>query len=156
GDPDCVAAGDCPSPPVNTDIGAPNLEVGKIGPATATVAVAYDYVITVTNTGTAATTAAATVTDAVPAGLTINTAAGCTIAGQTVTCPVPTGLAVSASANFTISVTPQASTANSTVSLHAALPICGDPDCVAAGDCPSPPVNTDIGAPNLEVGKTGP
>jgi len=156
GDPDCAAVGDCESPPVDTDIGAPNLEVGKTGPATAIVGVAYDYVVTVTNTGTAATTVVATVTDTVPTGLTINTAAGCTIAGQTVTCAVPAGLAVGASASFTINVTPQTSTANTTVTNTASVTGGGDPDCAAVGDCESPPVDTDIGAPNLEVGKTGP
>ena len=71
----------------------PNLDIAKTGPATATVGVAYDYVITVSNTGAAATTAQATVTDTVPAGLTINgTPAGCTVAGQVVTCNVAAGL----------------------------------------------------------------
>ena len=156
GDPDCAAIGDCPSPPVNTVVGAPNLEVAKTGPANATVGAAYDYVITVTNTGTAATTAEATVTDVVPAGLTINTATGCTIAGQTVTCPVPAGLATGATASFTINVTPQASTSGTTVTNTASVSGGGDPDCTAVGDCPSPPVNTVVGAPNLEIGKTGP
>ena len=156
GDPDCAAAGSCPSPPVNTAIGAPNLEIAKTGPASAVVGTPYDYVVTVTNTGSAATTADATVTDTVPTGLTINSAAGCTIAAQVVTCPVPTGLAVGAAASFTINVTPQAATSGTTVTNAASVSGGGDPDCAAAGDCPSPPVNTTIGAPNLEVAKTGP
>ncbi|MFT3756074.1 MAG: isopeptide-forming domain-containing fimbrial protein [Pseudoxanthomonas sp.] len=159
GDPGCTAVGDCPSPPVTTEVGAPNLEIAKTGPANAVVGVAYDYTITVTNSGTAATTAAATVTDAVPAGLTINSATGCTISGQTVTCPVAAGLsnvAPNNTASFTINVTPQASTSGTTLTNIANVNGGGDPDCTAVGDCPSPPVTTEVGAPNLEIAKTGP
>jgi len=156
GDPDCVAAGDCVSPPVDTTIGAPNLVIAKSGPANATVGTAYDYVLTVTNTGSAATTAPATVSDTLPTGLAINTAGGCTFAGLTATCAVPTGLAVGDSASFTINVTPQASTAGTTVTNVASVTGGGDPDCVAAGDCVSPPVDTTIGAPNLVIAKSGP
>ncbi|MBD9470671.1 putative Ig domain-containing protein, partial [Pseudoxanthomonas sp. PXM01] len=71
---------------VTVSVVAPNLVIAKTGPANAVVGTAYNYVITVTNNGTAPTTAIATVTDAVPAGLTINSATGCSISGQTVTC----------------------------------------------------------------------
>ena len=154
GDPDCVAAGDCVSPPVDTTIGAPNLVIAKSGPANATVGTAYDYVLTVTNTGSAATTAPATVSDTLPTGLAINTAGGCTFAGLTATCAVPTGLAVGASASFTINVTPQASTAGTTVTNVASVTGGGDPDCVAAGDCVSPPVDTQVARPLLTFSKS--
>ncbi len=151
GDPTCPASGTTTNrnciPNDLTRVNAPNLEVGKSGPANAAVGTAYDYTITVTNTGTAATAIAATVTDVVPAGLTINAATGCSIAGQTVTCPIPTGLSNVAPNNttsFTINVTPQASTAGTTAINTASVSGGGDPGCTAVGDCPSPPVNTVI------------
>src|SRR5690606_18166128 len=72
GDPGCVDADDCESTPVETDVGAPELTITKTGPSTAVVGVAFDYTLTVDNIGTADATAAATVIDTVPTGLTIN------------------------------------------------------------------------------------
>src|SRR5690606_4760583 len=89
GDPGCVDADDSESTPVETEVGAPDLAITKSGPASAVVGVAFDYTLTVQNIGSADATAAATVIDTVPAGLTINSAGpGCSIAGQVVTCTI--------------------------------------------------------------------
>ncbi|MGY0505458.1 hypothetical protein, partial [Luteimonas sp. e5] len=122
----------------------PKLEIAKSGPATAVVGVAYDYTLTVSNTGTA-TTADATVTDTVPAGLTINSAGpGCSISGQDVSCTVASGLAAGANTVFTINVTPTAA-AGGSVTNTASVSGGGDPDCTTG--CDSPPVVTTLNAP---------
>jgi uncharacterized repeat protein (TIGR01451 family) len=159
GDPDCVAAGDCSHPPVNTPVGAPNLVISKTASvASAVVGDNFSYTLTVTNTGSAATTAAAVVTDTIPAGLTIGTLpAGCVLnppASQTVECTIASGLAASGGqVSFVIPVTATA-TAVPSVTNTASVTGGGDPDCVAAGDCSHPPVNTPVGAPNLVISKT--
>ncbi|WP_197407969.1 isopeptide-forming domain-containing fimbrial protein, partial [Lampropedia cohaerens] len=132
----------------------PDLTIAKSGPTSATVGQAYDYTITVTNSGTAATTATATVSDSVPAGLTINSAAGCTISGQDVSCDIAAGLAAGATASFTINVTPEASVSGTTVSNTASVSGGGDPDCTSG--CDSTPVDTVINAPDLTIAKSGP
>ncbi|MCX7034371.1 MAG: hypothetical protein NT046_10435, partial [Arenimonas sp.] len=89
-------------------IPSPQLTMTKTASAASfTLGVPASYTLSVQNTGTAATTAATTITDTIPTGLTIGTLpAGCTAAGQTVTCTVAAGLAVSASTSFVIPVTP--------------------------------------------------
>ena len=157
GDPTCPGGANCSSS-VTVPVVAPKLSMAKSGPAAATLGVAYNYTLTLTNSGTAATTAAATVTDTVPAGLTINTAAGCTIAGQLVTCTVPSGLGFTAPSNtavFTINVTPTAS-ATSPVANTAEVSGGGDPNCTVGTPCVSPPVTTTLTAPVLQIVKTGP
>jgi uncharacterized repeat protein (TIGR01451 family)/fimbrial isopeptide formation D2 family protein len=157
GDPGCTSG--CTSPPVNTTITAPKLSITKSGPPTAAVGVAYSYTITATNSGTAATSAAATVSDTVPTGLTINsTTPGsptCTVSSQTVTCNVASGLsnvAPNNTATFTINVTPQASIDGTTQHNTAHVSGGGDPAC--ATDCVSPPVDTTIQSPKLKIAKT--
>ena len=111
GDPACAGATDCPGS-VSVDLNAPQLTITKsASPNPFVVGQAASYTITVTNNGTAPTTATATVTDAIPTGLTIGTLpAGCSAAGQNVTCTIAAGsrhrVAVQA---FTIPVTPTAS-----------------------------------------------
>jgi uncharacterized repeat protein (TIGR01451 family) len=160
GDPTCATAGSCVSSTVNTPIAASSLDIVKTGPATAVVGVAYDYTVTVTNTGTAATSAAATVTDVVPAGLTIGTLpAGCATnpsGSQTVECTIASGLSQVApgnTASYVIRVTPTAA-AGTSVSNTATVQGGGDPDCVAG--CNSQPVTTTINAPDLVITKSGP
>ena len=142
-------------------VATPKLSVVKSGPASATVGVAYNYTITVTNTGTAATTAAATVTDTVPAGLTINSVTPgsptCTIASQVVTCTIASGMGTGAgnAVTYTINVTPTAS-ATSPVTNTADVGGGGDPGCPVATPCVSPPVTTTLNAALLQILKTGP
>ena len=153
--PGCPVAAPCTTEHIV--VAAPNLVIAKTGPASAAVGAPYAYQIVVTNDGGTATTADATVSDVVPAGLTIDSATGCTIAGQSVTCIVPAGLsnvAPNNTASFTINVTPQASTAGTTVTNVASITGGGDPDCVAAGDCVSPPVDTQVARPLLTFSKS--
>lgn len=153
GDPACTAG--CASNAVPTTITAPALAISKSGPASAVVGVPFDYILTVSNTGSADTTATATVTDEVPAGLTINTAAGCSISSQTVTCTVPAGLTAAVPADFTINVTPTVAAGNS-VSNTARVVGGGDPACTLLAPCSSNATPTTITAPALTLGKSGP
>lgn len=89
-DPDCsgapvTCAGNNTST-VGTTVNRPQLTMTKTAStASFTVGVPASYTLQLSNTGTAATTAAATITDTIPTGLTIGTLpAGCTAAGQTV------------------------------------------------------------------------
>ena len=117
------------------------------------------YTLTVTNTGTTATTAASTVTDSIPTGLTIGTLpAGCTAAGQVVTCTIAAGLAVNATTSFVIPVTPTASAATPVVN-SASVRGGGDPGCTATttplpGRC-NPTTNTPLNAPDMTSAITG-
>ncbi|TDR41948.1 putative repeat protein (TIGR01451 family)/fimbrial isopeptide formation D2 family protein, partial [Tahibacter aquaticus] len=136
GDSGCPAAARCSSSAGPTTIDAPQLTLTKTASASPwTVGVPASYTLQVTNTGTTATTAAATITDTIPTGLTIGTLpAGCTAAGQTVTCTVPAGLAASASTSFVIPVTPTLA-AGASVTNTATVSGGGDPSCPAAVRC---------------------
>ena len=151
------------SPPVNTNVNAapvPDLAMSKSGPGTATVGIAFNYVLTLANVGTGPTTGTVTVSDVVPAGLTINSATNgpvfsCGIAGQTVTCSTGTTIPNGASGIVvaTINVTP---TAQGPVSNTATVSGGGDN---TPGNNTSPPVNTSVNAapgPDLMMGKSGP
>jgi uncharacterized repeat protein (TIGR01451 family)/uncharacterized repeat protein (TIGR02543 family) len=160
GDPACATAGSCVSTPVNTTIAAPSLDMAKSGPAAAVVGVPYDYTVTVTNSGTAPTSAAATITDVVPAGLTLGTLpAGCVTnpsGSQTVECTIASGLSHIAPGNvasYVIRVTPTAA-AGTSVSNTATVSGGGDPDCTSG--CASQAVTTTISAPVLAIAKSGP
>jgi uncharacterized repeat protein (TIGR01451 family)/fimbrial isopeptide formation D2 family protein len=144
-----------PSCTTTHPVNAPDLTITKTGPATAVVGVAYDYTVTVTNEGSADATASATVSDSVPAGLTINSAGpGCTIAAQVVTCSIAQGdLQIGESVAITINVTPTVA-AGASVSNSAGVTGGGDPDCVDAADCDTPPVVTTIAAPQVSVNKS--
>lgn len=160
GDPACATAGSCASAPVDTPIVAPRLEIQKAGPATAVVAVPYDYLITVTNSGTAATSSVATMTDVVPAGLSIGTLpAGCATnpsGSQTVVCAVPAGLSHAAPGNTATYVIPVTATVSAAASVDniASIQGGGDPDCAAG--CASTPVTTALAAqaPVLSITKS--
>ena len=160
GDPACASAGSCVSTPVDTPVVASSLDIVKSGPATTVVGVPYDYTFTVTNSGTAATSVVATVTDVVPAGLTIGTLpAGCVTnpsGSQTVECAIAAGLSNVApdnTASYTIRVTPTAS-AGTSVSNIASVSGGGDPDCAAG--CNSQSVDTTVNAPAIQIAKSGP
>jgi len=88
-------------------LGSPELTLTKTASsASFVVGVPASYTLQLQNTGAVATTAAASITDTIPSGLTLGTLpAGCTTAGQTVTCTVAS-LAAGASTSFVIPVTP--------------------------------------------------
>jgi uncharacterized repeat protein (TIGR01451 family) len=143
GDPTCPSATHCSST-VTTPVQAPRLDINKTSPSTFLVGVQSIYTLTITNSGTVATTAAATVSDTVPAGLVITaTPAGCTTAGPAVTCTIPAGLAAGASTSFTIPVMPLASAAGTTLTNTATVSGGGDPTCPAAAHCTST-INTPV------------
>src|SRR5690606_20550242 len=153
GDPGCPAAARCSSTIV-TPVDAPELSIVKTAsPTSFTVGVPASYTLQVTNSGSVATNATATVTDTVPASLTLGTMpAGCSNAGQVVTCTIASGLAPSASASFVIPVTPTAA-AQPSVSNTAGVTGGGDPGCPAAPRCSSTIV-TPVDAPELSIVKT--
>ncbi|MBN8740903.1 MAG: DUF11 domain-containing protein, partial [Xanthomonadaceae bacterium] len=155
GDSTCPAAGRCTSTVGPTTVGAPQLTLTKTASASPwTVGVAASYTLQLSNTGAAATTAAATISDTVPAGLTIGTLpAGCTAAGQTVTCTVASGLAAGASTGFVIPVTPTLAAVPS-VTNTATASGGGDSTCPAAGRCTSTVGPTTVNAAQLTLTKT--
>jgi len=163
GDPVCPSAttARCNST-TNTPLNAPALTLTKTASSSAfVVGTPASYTLTVTNTGTTATTAASTVTDSIPTGLTIGTLpAGCTAAGQVVTCTVPTNQATGAAAavSFVIPVTPTASAATPVVN-SASVRGGGDPGCTATttplpGRC-NPTTSTPLNAPDMTSAITG-
>ncbi|MGL6289628.1 MAG: beta strand repeat-containing protein, partial [Silanimonas sp.] len=123
-DPDCsgaplVCAGNNTAT-VTTTVDRVELTLAKtasVGAGSFVVGVPASYTLTVTNGGTTAMSVPATVTDTIPAGLTIGTLpAGCTASGQAVTCTVAAGLSNVAPNNtvsFVIGVTPTAAAAPS-------------------------------------------
>ncbi len=157
-DPDCsgspvtCAGGNTAS--AGTTVNRPQLTLTKTAtPNPFVIGQPASYTLTLTNTGTAATTASSTITDNIPAGLTIGTPpAGCGVAGQTVTCTVSAGLAAGGNAIFVIPVTPTAAAATPAVNT-ATVTGGGDPTCPAAARC-NPSVTTPINAPQLTLTKT--
>ncbi|MGJ7520609.1 prealbumin-like fold domain-containing protein [Variovorax sp. LT1P1] len=119
------------------------------------VGVPASYTLTLTNTGVFATQAATTVTDSVPATLTLGAMpAGCSATGQVVSCTVPAGLAATTgSTSFVIPVTPLA-TAVPSVSNTATANGGGDPLCVGTGNCTSTVVTPVLAQPRVTVRKT--
>ena len=137
---------------VTVGVVAPRLVLEKTASGTDfTVGVAASYTLRVENTGTTATTAAVTVTDDVPAGLTLGALpAGCAAAGQTVTCTIPAGLANGASASFVIPVTPTAPATAPGLTNTATVSGGGDPTCPAATARCTSTVVTPV-APTLDA-----
>ncbi len=166
GDPGCVAPlpARCTSAPPVTDSSQPSLTVVK----TASVASApqggtYTYTIVVSNSGPVASAAPTTITDTVPAGLTITgltNGAGwvCTpttaTGPATITCTSAAGVAAGAS-NQTV-VTLNATKTSTTTVTNTASVTGGDPGCVAPlpARCTSAPPVTDSSQPSLTVVKT--
>ncbi|SDD53722.1 DUF11 domain-containing protein [Aquimonas voraii] len=153
GDPTCPAAARCSSTVV-TPVDAPQLTITKTASAASfVVGTPASYTLSVQNTGTAATTAVATVTDVVPASLTIGTLpANCSASGQTVSCTIAAGLAVNATVSFVIPVTPTAA-ATPSVQNTASVGGGGDPGCPAAARCSST-IDTPVNSPALTITKT--
>lgn len=90
----------------------PDLALTKAASGAFVIGQAASYTLTVRNVGTGPTIGPITITDAVPAGLTVTGASGpgwnCTIAGQLVTCTHPGPLAPGATSTVTIHVIPTA------------------------------------------------
>ncbi|MEU6214928.1 hypothetical protein ABZ891_34170, partial [Streptomyces sp. NPDC047023] len=95
---------DCDTWPVPPSPQRPDLKIEKTAPATVTPGGQIAYTLTVTNNGPVAA-AEYTVTDTIPAGVTItNPPAGCTVTGQSITC-TGTNLAVGATRTITLNGT---------------------------------------------------
>ncbi len=139
---------------VNSPPQPPQLTMTKTASAASfTVGVPASYTLQVTNNGGVATTAATTISDTIPTGLTIGTLpASCTAAGQTVTCTIAAGLAVGGSTSFVIPVTPTLA-AGTSVTNSAMVSGGGDPTCPANARCTSS-VTTPVNAPQLTIDKT--
>ena len=154
GDATCPANARCTST-VTTPVNRPQLTMTKTASATSfTVGVAASYTLQVSNTGTGATTAASTITDTIPTGLTIGTLpAGCTAAGQTVTCIVATGLAAGSNTSFVIPVTPTLA-AGTSVTNTATVSGGGDATCPATARCTSSVITPIAATPSLTIDKT--
>ena len=88
----------------------PDLALSKVANGPFLVGQPASYTITVRNVGSGPTTGPITVTDVVPAGLTITGASGsgwnCTVAGQVVTCTHPGPLAPNGTLTVTLTVVP--------------------------------------------------
>ncbi|MDT8439544.1 MAG: hypothetical protein RQ729_11110 [Wenzhouxiangellaceae bacterium] len=159
GDPDCTdpnITAKCNST-VETPVLGPNFAIVKTASAASfVVGQPASYTLTVTNTGNAATTAAATVSDSIPAGLNPGTLpSGCSLNSGTVTCTIAAGLGFNAPNNrvqFVIPVTPTVAAATS-VTNTATLSGGGDPDCNGTGDCTST-VENPVLRPELSLAKT--
>jgi uncharacterized repeat protein (TIGR01451 family) len=156
GDPTCPTTSNCTST-VITPVDAPQLTIVKTASApNFVVGVAASYTLTVTNTGTAPTTAAATVSDALPGTLTIGTLpGGCSAAGQNVTCTIAAPLNTNAPVSFVIPVTPTAAASGTSLTNTANVSGGGDPSCPGAANCSST-VITPVDTPQLRIVKTSP
>ncbi|WP_460480580.1 DUF7507 domain-containing protein [Comamonas humi] len=159
GDPVCTAGAN-PMPAqcqgtTTTTVNAPRLDLVKTLNGPLTVGNAASYTIVVTNNGQAATSAAATVTDNIPAGLAIGTPLpnGCTANGQAVSCTIQAGLAIGGQASFTVTVTPDDTVNGQQVSNTASVTGGGDPTCPAAAHCNGTTTGT-VSAPELHLAKT--
>ncbi|TDR44947.1 putative repeat protein (TIGR01451 family) [Tahibacter aquaticus] len=159
GDPSCIA-GSPSLPPrctgsTTTPIGAPMLDISKSASgANFVIGVPASYTLTVTNSGSAATTAVATISDTIPAGLAIGSLpAACSAAGQVLTCSIPAGLAVGTPVSFVIPVTPGASASGQILTNTASVSGGGDPTCPGAAHCESE-TNTPVEAPQLSIAKS--
>ncbi|WP_354447488.1 beta strand repeat-containing protein [Ottowia thiooxydans] len=160
GDPTCPTGVNCSGSASGT-ITAPQLLITKAAdPTTLVVGQAANYTLTVTNNGSAATNANVTVTDEVPAGLTLGTIpTNCLATGQTVTCTV-SSLAINASTSMVIPVTAQNSINGQSIQNTATATGGGDPGCVPGTAQSSLParcqaaVTTPISAPQLKLTKT--
>jgi len=140
GDPACTGSGNCTSSITTPADVAPAIKLTKsVTTSPMVVGVANSYVLKVDNTGGVANSAAVTVTDTIPASLTLGAMpAGCGAVGQTVTCTVASGalVATTGTQSFTIPVTPTAS-ATPSVTNTANATGGGDPACTGSGNCTS-------------------
>ena len=165
GDASCPTAAHCKGTTDNP-VRAPQLTLTKsASAATFTVGQVATYRLVVRNTGTEASIGAITITDTVPADLTIDASgfpAHCAInpaGSQTVKCTVDS-LAVGASFALDIPVTPQLAVNGRTVVNQATVTGGGDPLCTAdtvTADLPArcaPVTNNPVNAPQLKIEKS--
>ncbi|MDO8034107.1 hypothetical protein O3297_11845 [Janthinobacterium sp. SUN128] len=150
--PACFQASSCQT---NTTITSPALALKKtVDKIALNIGDSLSWSITLANTGTGASTAVATVTDTLPAGLAdivVTPAAPVTcapLAGNILTCSVPAGLAAGSAA--TLQVTARAVAAGS---LANSVSVSGPdtPVCLQAGDCGT---TSTVSSPLLTASKT--
>lgn len=161
GDPTCPAGSNCKDTATGT-VTAPQLLLEKtVNPTTLVVGQEGRYTLKVTNQGTTATTAVATVTDAIPVSLIIGTLPnGCTANGQTISCTIAAGLGVSASTSFIIPVQARAVLVGQSVTNNAGVTGGGDPGCPAGTATASLParcksdVTAPVSAPQMTIVKS--
>ncbi|MBB5381581.1 MULTISPECIES: DUF11 domain-containing protein [unclassified Janthinobacterium] len=150
--PACIQASACLS---TTNITSPVLALRKtVDKAALNIGDTLAWTVTLANNGTGASTAVATVTDSLPAGLAnivVTPAAPTTcapVAGNVLSCSVPAGLNAGASASVQIS-------ARATVagSLANSVTVSGpdNPVCLQASDCST---SSTVSSPNLNVAKS--
>jgi hypothetical protein len=153
------AAATAPGSDINctfTNTVQPQLKLVKTaGAASFAVGVPSSYTLTLNNIGPVPTSASATISDTVPATLTLGTMpAGCSASGQVVSCTVPAGLAAtSGTAAFVIPVTPLPG-ASPSVANTATATGGGDPTCTATGNCTSSVTTPVLGEPRITLRKT--
>ena len=150
--PACFQASSCQT---QTTITSPSLALSKsVDKLALNIGDSLTWTVTLANTGTGASTAVATVTDTLPAGLAsivVTPAAPVTcapLAGNVLTCSVPAGLAAGASA--TLQVTARAAAAGSLVNGVSASGT-DNPACLQAGDCST---TSTVSAPLLSASKS--
>ena len=161
GDPTCPAGSNCKDTATGT-VTAPQLLLEKtVNPTTLVVGQEGRYTLKVTNQGTTATTAVATVTDAIPVSLIIGTLPnGCTANGQTISCTIAAGLGVNASTSFIIPVQARAVLVGQSVTNNAGVTGGGDPGCPAGTATASLParcksdVTAPVSAPQMTIVKS--
>jgi len=138
GDPTCPAAAHC-SGSVAVVIDPPQLTVVKTASSSVfVVGQPASYTVAVTNTGTAATSANITLTDTLPAGITLTSAVGANWScngNAALTCTFIGTLAPSGSTALQLNVSVSASATNGNNSATASGG--GDPTCPAAAHCSS-------------------
>ncbi|TAL23298.1 MAG: DUF11 domain-containing protein, partial [Frankiales bacterium] len=145
----------------------PDLELTKLGPASRTTGQTGDYTLVVENVGTAPATSLITVTDTLPAGVTVAgpvTSGGftCTVAANVVTCTTNDDIAVGVANAKTITLPATFSTVGNKANT-ATVSVPGDANAVndtsvfttSVVDPILPPPPTPLAA-DLAVKKTGP
>jgi uncharacterized repeat protein (TIGR01451 family) len=149
----CTSATACTTS-LQTVVNSPQIDVAKTLTGNLVVGQPASYVITATNNGQAATLAG-TLTDNVPAGLTLGTMpSGCSATGQAVTCAIPAGLGNGGYVSYTLPVTPTSSVDGKSVANTAsANNSSGDASCPAATHC-SQTIDNTVTAPQLTLTKT--
>ncbi|MCQ4163558.1 DUF11 domain-containing protein [Tahibacter harae] len=156
----------CP-PNAVTVLAAPLLAVDKVAnAANFTAGGSGGYTLTVANTGAVASSGTITVTDVLPAGLSVangpvaptgaNAADwSCTAASNTITCTSSVAIGAAGSSVFGFSVA-VAADAPSSVTNPASLRGGGDPACTVATPCadPTPPTTPVLRATSLAISKS--
>nr|WP_168208425.1 DUF11 domain-containing protein [Janthinobacterium tructae] len=150
--PACFQASSCQT---QTTITSPSLALSKsVDKLALNIGDSLTWTVTLANSGTGPSTAIATITDTLPAGLAnivVTPAAPVTcapLAGNVLTCTLPAGLA--AGGNATLQVTARAAVAGSLVNGVSASGT-DNPTCLQAGDCST---TSTVSAPLLNASKS--